>query len=454
VDPAGVPTAAPPAFAESLRAIIPSGSGNDRLQSWMDAKFGQDGALYLLDYGGGFFTLHPNQKLIRISYQGGAKTPAPSATSVEVQNKPLTIGFTGSRSGGASHRWDFGDGTSSTEADPRHTYARVGDYQAKLTVTYADGETQVVPVAVKVGCAVSDNRDMVWLGDSDSGVANKSVGGGCTVNDLIDDESQWPDHGAFVRHATSVADQLQRDGVITGRENGAIVRTAAGSDIGKAENTGYEPIFDGTQQSLLGWAQAPSGSFSIQPDGSLRSSGGLGMLWYARKQFGDFSVRLQFRDVSPEGTRANSGVFTRFPDPRTPLAERPPDSCGTVGSARTSAAWVAIFCGHEVQIYDGTTGEPQKTGSIYNFDPIVLPGAGTPPKGAWNNYEIRVVGQHYTIIREGVVINEFDNTPGKQSSRAGDPPTDLRQFAEGFLGLQNHSTNDVMDFRNIRVRSL
>ena len=66
----------------------------------MDAKFGPDGALYLLDYGGGFFSLHPNQKLIRITYQGGPATPAPAATSVAVQNKPLTVAFTGSRSGG------------------------------------------------------------------------------------------------------------------------------------------------------------------------------------------------------------------------------------------------------------------------------------------------------------------------------------------------------------------
>ena len=454
VDPAGVPTAAPPVFAESLRAIIPGGLGNDRLQSWMDAKFGRDGALYLLDYGGGFFSLHANQKLIRVTYRGGAPTPAPTATSVAVHDKPLTVAFQGSRSGGVSHRWDFGDGTSSTEADPRHTYARVGAYQAKLTVTYADGEAHVVPVAVDVGCAVPDDRGTVWLGDSDSGVANKVVGGGCTVNDLIDDESRWTDHGAFVRHVTAVADQLQRDGVITGRENTALARTAAGSDVGTDENTGYEPIFNGTPESLRGWTQAPSGSFSLQPDGSLRSSGGLGMLWYAREQFGDFSVRLQFRDMSPEGTRANSGVFTRFPDPRTPVEQRPPGSCGTVGAARTSPAWVAIYCGHEVQIYDGDTGEPQKTGSIYNFDPIGSPPSGTPAKGAWNDYEIRVVGQHYTVVRDGVVINEFDNAPGRQSSRPSDPPTDLRQFAEGFLGLQNHGVNDVIDFRNIRVRSL
>ena len=98
---------------------------------------------------------------------------------------------------------------------------------------------------------------------------------------------------------------------------------------------------------------------------------------------------MQFRDISPEGTRANSGVFVRFPDPRTPLEQRPPGSCGTVGSARSSQAWVAIYCGHEIQIYDGETGEPQKTGSIYNFDPNNLDQAGVTPKGQWNDYEIR-----------------------------------------------------------------
>ena len=75
VDPAGVPQAAPPVYAESLRAIIPGGNGDNRLQSWMDAKFGPDGALYLLDYGGGFFSLHANQKLIRVTYTGGAPDP-------------------------------------------------------------------------------------------------------------------------------------------------------------------------------------------------------------------------------------------------------------------------------------------------------------------------------------------------------------------------------------------
>lgn len=87
------------------------------------------------------------------------------------------------------------------------------------------------------------------------------------------------------------------------------------------------------------------------------------MLWYSAEQFDDFALKFAFRDVAPEeGRRANSGVFVRFPDPRTPLSERP--ECGQTGAARNSPAWVAIYCGQEVQIYDGASGEPQKTGSI------------------------------------------------------------------------------------------
>ncbi|WP_165358783.1 3-keto-disaccharide hydrolase, partial [Haloactinopolyspora alba] len=215
---------------------------------------------------------------------------------------------------------------------------------------------------------------------------------------------------------------------------------------------GYEAIFDGTAESLQGWSQAPGGEFELRPDGSLRAHGGLGMLWYSAQEFEDFSVKLQFKDIAPEGYRANSGVFVRFPDPRTPLEQRP--ECGTQGAAASSQAWVAIYCGHEVQIYDGESGEPQKTGSIYNFDPVGLADAATTPKGEWNDYEIRVVGQHYTIIRNGVVINEFENAPGQESSRPSDPSTSLRQFASGFIGLQNHSDNDRIEFRNIRVKEL
>ncbi|MBE1495372.1 glucose/arabinose dehydrogenase/type 1 glutamine amidotransferase [Amycolatopsis lexingtonensis] len=454
VDPAGVPTHQPPVFAETFRQIIPGGAGDTRVQSWMDAKFGPDGALYVLDYGNGFFSLDANQKLLKISYTGGAPTPAPAASSTMVQNKALTAAFTGSKSGGVSYRWEFGDGSVSTQADPRHTYPRTGIFTAKLTVTYANGEAVTTRTSVNVGCLVADPSPVVTLGDSITKVVNRNAGGGCTVDDFIDDEGTWSTHAAFVNHVDQATQTLSDLGVLNDAEVAELNAAAAASPIGTAGTTGYEALFDGTAASLRAWEQAPSGQFSLQPDGSIRSAGGLGMLWYAQRQFGDFSVKVQFKDIAPDPNRANSGVFVRFPDPRTPLAQRPPGSCGTVGSARDSQAWVAIYCGHEIQIYDGDSGEPQKTGSVYNFDPRPLDQAGARPKGTWNEYEIKVVGQHYTMIRNGVVINEFDNTPGQQSSRAGDPPTDLRQFVSGFIGLQNHSDNDLIEFRNIRVRQL
>ncbi|GAB3498936.1 ThuA domain-containing protein [Amycolatopsis cihanbeyliensis] len=455
VNPEGVPQQQPPAFAESLRQIVRAGGGDNELQSWMDAKFGPDGALYLLDYAGGFFSLHDNQKLIRVTYQGGPATPAPSASATAVQNKPLTMAFDGARSGGVSYQWDFGDGGTSTAANPRHTYAEVGTYTATLTVTYADGEQARTTTEVTVDCAVPDSTRYVHFRDADTAVRNHQAAGACTVDDLIDDESTWPDHRSFVRHVRSVTGELKRDGVLTKQERSTLVTAARQSDIGKEGNSGYKAIFDGTARSLDGWQQAPGGDFELRPDGSIRSSGGLGMLWYSAEPFRDFSLKLQFKDIAPEDDhRANSGVFVRFPDPRTPLDRRPASSCGTRGSARDSQAWVGIYCGHEIQIYDGASGEPQKTGSVYNFDQVYYGRAGVTPKDQWNDYEIRVVGQHYTIIRNGVVINEFDNTPGKRSIRDSDPSTDLRQFVNGYVGLQNHGNSDLIEFRNIRVREL
>ncbi|MFD0546649.1 family 16 glycoside hydrolase [Streptomyces mexicanus] len=368
------------------------------------------------------------------------------------QSKPRTVQFSAAKAGGVAWEWDFGDGSKpSHEADPTHTYADYGTYHATLKVTYANGEQATGKIDVTAGCAAPDARSTVWLLDSDTGVANRKVGGGCTINDLIDDEGTWANHGAFVSNLDDLVDQFRKGGVIDNREAATLSREAARSPIGKTP--GYTPLFDGSASSLAGWSQAGAGSFSLLPDGTLRSSGGMGMLWYSKQQFKDYSIRLQFRDVAPEGHQANSGVFVRFPDPRTPLDQRP-EGCSTTGSARTAPEWVAIYCGNEIQIYDGATDEPQKTGSVYNFDPVGLDQAKVTPKGQWNDYEVRVVGQHYTIIRNGVVINEFDNTPGKSSSRAGDPPTDLRQFFSGYVGLQNHSDNDLIEFRNVRVRNL
>ena len=59
--------------------------------------------------------------------------------------------FSSAGSGGVSYKWDFGDGTpTSDEPKPTHTYAEAKQYTAKLTVTYADGGTDSKTVTVDV----------------------------------------------------------------------------------------------------------------------------------------------------------------------------------------------------------------------------------------------------------------------------------------------------------------
>lgn len=237
-------------------------------------------------------------------------------------------------------------------------------------------------------------------------------------------------------------------------------------------------LFDGTAAALARWSQAPSGSFALRPeDSSMETVGGLGMLYYTGAEdddeapdevFRDFSLKLQYKEARTDTGWSNGGVFVRFPDPRIPLGDRPAEyvyqfgeyrldgpHCSRQGSAATQLAWVAINCGHEIQVNDDPGGgEPQKTGSIYNFRPNTIAQARPAPRGEWTNYEVRVEGQQYTILREGEIINQFNNAIPRSSSRGGDAPTQARQFAEGLIGLQNHGSSDRVRYRNVRLTDL
>jgi hypothetical protein len=245
----------------------------------------------------------------------------------------------------------------------------------------------------------------------------------------------------------TVLDALLKEGVVDQREYDLIQRAARRSGIGKPGQTdGYRKIFDGSAASLARWEQVGGGSFALNSDGSITSGttrAGLGMLWFPERKYGDFSLRLQWRDDAPGTGNANSGVFVRFPWVHDHPEESRPE-------------WAAIKYGHEVQVFDSPTGDLYKTGSVYGFDRVSLAGAGVTQKGTWNDYEIRVVGQHYSVYRNGVLINEFDNTGGQEFSppRADDPGTDGRRFASGYIGLQVHGTTDVVSYRDIRIREL
>ncbi len=104
---------------------------------------------------------------------------------------------------------------------------------------------------------------------------------------------------------------------------------------------------------------------------------------------------------------------------------------------------------------EGGSNDPRKTGSVYGFADLALDEARPTAKGTWNELEVRVVGQHYTVIRDGVVINEYENLPGVPfPDRPLDPDSSSRGLV-GYVGLQAHgSAPDVVLFREVRVREL
>jgi len=217
-------------------------------------------------------------------------------------------------------------------------------------------------------------------------------------------------------------------------------------------------LLDNSEGSLSSWKQVGAGGFTRMTDNSggitPTASTSLGMLYYPVQDFGDFRLKLQFREGRQDGGYSNGGVFVRFPNPeQTPRQH----DCSKYGSAANDPAWVAIYCGHEIQLFDDEANdrETRKTGSIYTFDNNNISQIGQPKqRGQWEDYEVEVVGQHYKISRNGKVINEWDNSPGINSDRSGDPNTSQRQFTRGFIGLQNHGGADTMQYRNVKVEDL
>ncbi|TDE16032.1 ThuA domain-containing protein [Jiangella asiatica] len=181
---------------------------------------------------------------------------------------------------------------------------------------------------------------------------------------------------------------------------------------------GFTALWDG--KTLDGWQMAGNGSFTVTSDCTLMSRGSGGLLWYTPESFGDFHLRFEYRMNNPTD---NSGAFMRFPAPldwEGPWARQPDDSVR----------------GYEAQIEDNPDGgDPQKTGSIYNFATIT--DLLAKPIGEWNTYEIRAVGQRYSVYLNGELVNTYTG----DGSRA----------LEGHLGFQNHHDGSDVEFRDVWI---
>ncbi|MCB8977236.1 MAG: PKD domain-containing protein [Ardenticatenaceae bacterium] len=128
--------------------------------------------------------LQNSQSAYRIGYQqfgtGGNQWPvAVAGANVLQADVPFTVNFTSTGSTDpdgsiAAYAWDFGDGATSTAANPSHAYITPGEYLATLTVTDNQGATTSNAVAIN---AQAPNIDPIAFISADvtSGPAPLSV---------------------------------------------------------------------------------------------------------------------------------------------------------------------------------------------------------------------------------------------------------------------------------------
>jgi len=117
--------------------------------SVVDLKVDHDGSLY-------YITFYPS-RLYRISYATDNHIPVANASSNITKGvPPMQVSFSSNGTfdpdgDPLTYMWDFGDGTTSTVANPLKTYQTKGTYTVQLTVSDGVSNAQARPIVIIAG---------------------------------------------------------------------------------------------------------------------------------------------------------------------------------------------------------------------------------------------------------------------------------------------------------------
>ena len=199
----------------------------------------------------------------------------------------------------------------------------------------------------------------------------------------------------------------------------------------RAQSGEWKQLFDG--KDLTGWKHVGPGNMTVE-DGLIRTHGGMGLLYWTGGKFGNCVIRVVYR---MRDHNDNSGVFIRIPiEPRE--------------------EWMPVHYGYEVQIDD----EPEKsnedeyhvTATLYSLTkPLARPGKPGPE---WNTMEITLDGPHTVVVLNGVKVTDYTEGQQVPERKFNFEPQRGSRPNEGYMGLQNHSDNDVVFFKEVAVKPL
>jgi hypothetical protein len=183
-------------------------------------------------------------------------------------------------------------------------------------------------------------------------------------------------------------------------------------------------LFNG--KDLTGWKMTGPGKFEIE-DGMLKTTGGMGLLYYQGEKFGGKRIRVVFKT---KGDKDNSGVVIRMP-------EEPNDP------------WYGVHNGFEVQI-DGGGDEWHCTGAIYSLSKVTA--RPQKPAGEWNVMEIDLKGPVTRIFVNGKLVNTYRDGQAVPERKQWYEPVRGPRPDAGYVGLQNHDGRSVVWFKEISVK--
>jgi hypothetical protein len=193
----------------------------------------------------------------------------------------------------------------------------------------------------------------------------------------------------------------------------------------------WKPLFNG--RDLTGWRQVGKGSFRVM-DGQLESVDGMGLLYWTGGPVQDCRIRVVFR---LHGKNDNSGVYVRIPvEPREPV--------------------MPIHYGYEVQIETDPErwkeGDYHYTGTLYSLTKAKVRNCKPGPE--WNEMVITLDGDRTIVHVNGQLVTDYregDPTPERLHDYE---PLRGRRPRAGWFGLQNHSKNDVLYFKDVSIQPL
>lgn len=199
---------------------------------------------------------------------------------------------------------------------------------------------------------------------------------------------------------------------------------------GAAQKSGWKQLFNG--KNLDGWEHVGPGGFKLV-DGMLETYGGMGLLWYTQRKFGNCRIRVVYK---MRDQNDNSGVFIRIP-------------------IKPREAWMPVNYGYEVQIDDNPAGETKayhSTGCLYSISKaLAYPGKGS---GQWNTMQITLTGPRTIVEVNGVKVTDYTEGELSPPRKFNFEPTRGPRPIEGYIGLQNHSAKDIVFFKEVAVHPL